>query len=208
MNWNLISAVVAGCVFMSGLVFLAVFLIRGVRHRYDPFDEPFSALGFTAESVGGLARRYHGRVGGRDATAFFPPRHRHPSKFNLSARSSHGRCLALGISRPLLTRGGWKRLGEPLAGLRGLKAYSEDPDWARSFLRGEAAALARRLLLEGLGRREQPRELYLRPGEALLRRIPPGSGYNELGAITAEELSAWLEDLCALAALAEAASRP
>lgn len=207
MDLNLILAIVVGSMFMAGLVLLTIFLIRGVGRIYVPMDEPFAALGFTAESRGGLGRRFTGSYAGREVSVLFRPRHKFASKFDVHMSGGHQHTLSVGLGRPVLTRGDWKRVPGPLSGLDKYKVYSLDPAWAASFLQGDALRRALFLLEQDYERRrEQPREVYLRPGEVLLRRVPPQSqGMYRLGEITVQDLSSWLDALAALASLAEAA---
>ena len=204
MDLNLVLAVTFGCLFMAGMVWLTVRLIKRATSIYEPMDEPLAALGFAVTSTGGLGRRYAGAWQGRDVTLTFRPRHKVASKFDLSMRSSHKLGLSLGAGRPLLTPGRWKRLEGPFHGLAAYKVYGSDPAQAAALLRGHGAALALDLLAKDHEEHVQPRELYVRPGEVLLRRVPRGSGgWYHLGVIEPDELRGWLDAMHGLATLAE-----
>ena len=204
MSLNLILAIVVGCIFFVCIVVFAIALIYGATHQYVCFDEAFEPHGFTGENFSGFGRRYTGEVSGREASCLFPPRHRYPMKFDMSLSANHRVKVSLGASRPLLTERAWKKLDGPVPGLEDARVFTDDPGRARAVLKGRALDAARRLLFADMMRKEQSRELYLRSGEVLLRRVPPQSGYNRIGVVTAQDVQGWYADLLILAEAAEA----
>ncbi len=188
--------------FGGGFGALAWTLYR--RKRW--LDSLFTPWGLTGSAYMLSGRQYQGSVQGREVTARF----------------YRGPTLDLYVDTPLQTRLGItekSRTGTALAGMLGRKPLSlDDPDldewgifaldegWARSLLADpEARLLIRRLMRAGESWVLMP-QLSLQPG-AFHLRLYRNKNLFKYG-IEPDEARAWLDDLLALARIAERLPAP
>jgi len=169
-------------------------------------DAVFTPLGLTGKSYMLTGRQYHGAIEGRQ----------------VSARFQRGPRLELHLGTPLQTRFGVAEEGSttlPLARLSGRQPLAlDDPDlsglhilaldegWTRSLLADpEARRLIRRLMSAGESW-ALVRQVVLGPGTFLLRLYRSKRLFKY--EITPEEARRWLDDLLALARIAEGLPAP
>ncbi len=177
-----------------------------VRRRKRWLDGLFTPLGLRGERYNLMGRQYHGTVGGREVTARF----------------FQGPTFEVYLNTPLQTRLGVAEEGsttlslahlagrEPLAlddpDMSGLHAFALDEGWARALLTGpEARTLVRRLRSAGESW-ALVRQLILAPGAFCLRLYQNKNLFKY--DVTPEEAEQWLDDLLALARIAEGMPAP
>jgi hypothetical protein len=181
-------------------------LVWILRRRKRRLDAAFTPLGLTGERYMLTGRQYHGTVAGRQ----------------VDVRFYRGPMLELHLSTPLQTRLGVAEVGsttpalarlfgrEPLGlndpDLSGLRVYALDEDWTRSILANpEARTLVQRLLSAGESW-ALVQQVVLGPGAFRLRLYHSKHLFKY--EITPKEAGRWLDDLLALARIAEGLPAP
>jgi hypothetical protein len=164
-------------------------------------DSVFAPLGLEGRGYMFSGRQYQGTVQGRE----------------VMARFYRGPTLDLYVSTPLQTRvgiGDRSRVGLAVAGvfnrepltladpdLEALSVFPLDEDWTRSLLaHPEAKRLLLRLMMAG-DSWALMRQVYLQPGTFYLRLYRNKNLFRY--SVTPEEARQWLDDLIALARIAE-----
>ena len=177
-----------------------------VRRRKRWLDGLFTPLGLRGERYNLMGRQYQGTVEAREVTARF----------------FQGPTLEVYLSTPLQTRLGVAEEGsttlslahlagrEPVAledpDMSGLHAFALDERWARALLTDpEARTLVRRLMSAGESW-ALVRQLILTPGALCLRLYQNRNLFKY--DVTPEEAEDWLDDLLALARIAEGMPAP
>lgn len=181
-------------------------LVWIARRRKRWLDGLFTPLGLTGERYNVMGRQYQGIVEGREVTARF----------------FQGPTFEIYLSTPLQTRLGVAEAGsttlslahlagrEPLAledpDMSGLHAFALDEGWARVLLTDpEARTLVRRLMSAGESW-ALVRQLILAPGAFCLRLYQNRNLFKY--DVTPAEAARWLDDLLALARIAEGMPAP
>jgi hypothetical protein len=194
----IVSASVYVLILNGGVFGTLVWILRRRKRR---LDAAFTPLGLEGERYMLTGRQYQGTVEDREVRVLF----------------YRGPMLELHLRTPLQTRFGVAEVGsttptlarlfgrEPLdlddPVLSGLRVYALDESWARSLLdRPEATPLVQRLLSAGESW-ALIRQVVLAPGAFRLRLYRSKRLFTY--EITAEEARQWLDDLLALARVAE-----
>jgi hypothetical protein len=174
------------------------------RRRAHWLDNTFTPLGLAGRSYMLTGRQYQGVVAGRQ----------------VEVKLMRGPMLSIYLETPLPTRlniGEASRAGQAIArtfgheamaatpGLEELAVYAADEAWASSLLaRPDAQALLRRLVLGESNFLIQ--QVHLQSGSFLLRLYRSKGLFNFT--IQPEEARRWLDDLLALATIAESLPAP
>jgi len=199
--------IVPACLFLLILFGGGFGALAWTLHRRKRWlDTLFTPWGLAGSAYMLSGRQYQGRVQGREVTARF----------------YRGPTLDLYVSTPLQTRLGIaekNRTSLALAGMLGreplalndpdldeLSIFALDEQWAHSLLAGpEAKALLLRLMRAG-DSWVLMQQVYLQPG-AFYLRLYRNKNLFKYG-IEPEEAQAWLDDLLALARIAEGLPAP
>jgi len=202
--WVLIVSASLYVLILNGGVFgTAAYVLHRRKRRLDAI---FTPLGLAGERYLLTGRQYHGTVEGRQ----------------VSARFYRGPMLELHLGTPLQTRFGVAEEGsttlalaglfgrQPLAlddpDLSGLHIFALDEGWTRSLLADpEARTLIRRLMRAGESW-ALVRQVVLGPGTLRLRLYRSKRLFKY--EIAPEEARRWLDDLLALARIAEGLPAP
>ncbi len=202
--WILIVSASLYVLILNGGVLGA--LVWVLRRRKRLLDAAFIPLGLEGERYMLTGRQYCGTIEGRQARVLF----------------YRGPMLELHLSTPLQTRFGVAEVGsttpalarlfsrEPLdlddPDLSELRVYALDESWARSLLsNSEARTLVQRLLSAGESW-ALVRQVVLGPGAFRLRLYRSKRLFNY--EIAAAEARQWIDDLLALALVAEGVPAP
>lgn len=177
------------------------YLALVLRRRKRRLDAAFNPLGLTGQRYMLTGRQYQGTVEGRDVDVRF---YRGPMlelHFGTPLQTRFGVAEA-GSTTPALARlFGRQALALDDPALDGLRVYALDENWARSLMaEPEARKLVQRLLDAG-ERWALVRQVVLGPGAFRLRLYHNKRLFKF--EITAEEARRWLDDLLALARVAE-----
>lgn len=202
--WVLIVPLVLYVLILFGGGFGALALVFYRRKRW--LDAVFIPLGLTGSAYMISGRQYQGTVDGREVTARF----------------YRGPTLELYVSTPLQTRVGIAektKVGLALAGvfqrqplpledpdLERLSVFALDEDWARSLLSDPKAKMLLLRLMQGGESWALMQQVHLWPGTFLLRLYRNKNLFRY--SVAPEEAREWLDDMLALARIAEALSAP
>ncbi len=188
---SLFAAIITAVLGVSGLIWLLVSIVRGVKLSGAIMDSPLAALGLDLKAAKFFYRRYHGLVHRRAADLIFRPAYRlEPWRTEITLKTSTGITLAIGNHRPLLAGKGSSPLffsDEPFSTF---SISTTDHEQAICFLKNTQTIDAFNRLIESL-RGTTGWEIYLKPNSirASIRAYQ----------FTADQVSAWIESLTAVA---------
>jgi hypothetical protein len=192
---NLMAAATTGLLGLAYVAGLAVYLVGSVRQAGRALDEALASHALQAGNYHLVGRQYHGQINGRPVTIIYtPPYALQPALLNVyvAAELAGRAAIAVNPARPLLDCRDCPPVELPGAGYH---IYSAPEEWVRRLLAEPAAAAPVERLMggsEGGGLRE----LYLQPGRVWLHARPSDP-------LARQRISGWLDDLLALAAVAE-----
>jgi hypothetical protein len=202
--WVLIISAALFLLILFGGGFSALALTLYRRKRW--LDAVFTPLGLSGSAYMISGRQYQGTVDGREVTARF----------------YRGPTLELYVGTPLQTRLGIAektKVGLALAGvfqrqplsledpdLEGLSVFALDEDWARSLLSDPKAKVLLLRLMQAGESWTLMQQVHLRPGTFLLRLYRNKNLFRY--SVAPEEAREWLDDMLALARIAEALPAP
>jgi len=192
---------------MAGFVLLVVggslgFAAWMIRSRQRQLDDAFTPLGLAGSMYLLNGRQYHGTAGSRQMDAYF---YRGPTldiylgtplktRLGIGTRDSVGAAIAGLVNRRPIA------LDDP--GLRHLSVFPLDEAWSRDLLADPSARTAILRLTADEGPFEL-RQVLLQPESLLLRLYR-----TRQSAITPENVRQWLNDLLAVARVAESLPPP
>lgn len=190
---TVIAAVTTGVLGVGYLIGIVICLFALLRQAGQALDPALLGLGLTLQADVVVGRLYRGQVEGRSVeVAFVPGRALDRALLNVYVAADVGTRAAIGAQRPLLDCRACPAVDG--TALSGLQVFAENEGWARSWLSSPGSAAAVNRLLDG-GSGGGTRELYLQPDRLWLRARP--------AVVSAEQTSAWLDELLALARTAE-----
>ncbi len=132
---SLSAAIITALAGFSGLVWLLVSIVRGVKLSGAIMDVPLAALGLDLETTRLFYRRYRGLVHGRAVDLMMRPAYRlEPWRIEITLKVNAGIILAIGNRRPLLAGKGSSRLNFSDAPFSTFSISAADHDQAVCFL--------------------------------------------------------------------------
>ncbi len=187
---SLAAAIITALFGFSGLIWLLVSIVRGVKLSGAIMDDPLAALGLDLETTRLFYRRYRGLVHGRAVDLIIRPAYRlEPWRIEITLKANAGIILAIGNRRPLLAGKGSSRINFSAAPFSTFSISAADHDQAVNFLSDLQTIDVFNRFIESL-RGTTGWEIYLEP----LRLRANIRAYQ----FTADQVSAWVFSLTAL----------
>lgn len=195
-EWNLVAALITGCLGIVWLIGLALYLLLSFRRAARVWDSVFTGRGLDPGDYALFGRQYRGLVEGREVVVRFMPGHRLRSPLlDVRVAADLKLRVAIGERKPLLDCAKCPRLDGRDLGLGSLQIFTEEAGPTRELLAEPALSACLLRLMSGQ-EWYSLRELYIQPGRIWLRARLSSS-------VTHGQIGGWFDDMLGLAQAAE-----